>query len=46
MTGLAHHGYGEELLPALLASGGSTLTLAVLVTRAKFARMVRWLRRR
>ena len=42
----AHHGYGEELLP-LLGSGGAMLvsTMAVM-TRAKLARMVRWLRRR
>ncbi len=46
MTGFAHHGYGEELLPALLASGGSMISVAILVSRAKFARMVRWLRRR
>jgi hypothetical protein len=41
---LAHHGYGEELLPAFLASGGAT-TIAV-IARAKLAWMARWLRRR
>jgi hypothetical protein len=42
----AHHGYGEELIP-LLASGGATLvSAATVMTRARLARLVRWLRRR
>jgi hypothetical protein len=42
----AHHGYGEELMP-LLASGGTTLvSAATVMTRAKLAGTVRWLRRR
>jgi hypothetical protein len=43
---MAHHGYGEELLPALIATGGTTVSLAVVVGRAKLAEMARWLRRR
>ena len=46
MTPLAHHGYGEELLLALLASGGTTATAVLVVTRAKLGRLARWRRRR
>ena len=46
MTGFAHHGYGEEMLPALLASGGTAVGVLVLMTKARLARMARWLRRR
>jgi hypothetical protein len=41
----AHHGYGEELLPALLASGGATVSAVAIVARARLAEFVRWLRR-
>ena len=42
----AHHGLGEELLPALLGSGGAALSAVVIVTRARLEGVVRWLRRR
>jgi hypothetical protein len=44
---LAHHGYGEEIVLAVLAGGGTSVAGAVaLAGRAKLATMLRWLRRR
>jgi hypothetical protein len=42
----AHHGFGEELLPALIASGGTALSATALLARAKLEGFARWLRRR
>jgi hypothetical protein len=43
---LAHHGYGEELLPYMLAGGGGAVYGLSIVWRARVSRFVRWLRRR
>jgi hypothetical protein len=44
---LAHHGFGEEIVLAVLAGGGTSVAGAVaLAGRAKLALMFRWLRRR
>jgi len=43
---LAHHGFGEELLPGLLAAGGATVSGVAIVARARLAEIARWLRRR
>jgi hypothetical protein len=43
----AHHGFGEEVVLASLAAGGTaTVTGLVVVWRAKLDAVVRWLRRR
>ena len=42
---LAHH-MGEELLPTLLAGGGSAVSMLLLVWRARLTRLVDRLRRR
>ena len=43
---LAHHGFGEELLPALIASGGTAASALAVVARARLESVARWLRRR
>ncbi len=44
---VAHHGFGEEVVLASLAAGGTTaVTGLVVVWRAKLDAVVRWLRRR
>ena len=45
MTLFAHH-MGEEMLLPALASGGSMLSLLVLGSRVKLAKLRRWIRRR
>jgi hypothetical protein len=42
---LAHH-MGEELIPALVAGGGSAVSMALLVWRARFNKLVDRLRQR
>ena len=42
---LAHH-MGEELLPALVAGGGSAVSMLLLVWRAHFNSLVDRIRRR
>jgi hypothetical protein len=44
---VAHHGFGEEVIVASLAAGGTaTVTGLVVFWRARVDRLVRWLRRR
>jgi hypothetical protein len=42
----AHHGFGEELLPMLAASGASAAPLLVVVWRTRLGRLVARIRRR
>ena len=42
---LAHH-MGEELIPTLVAGGGSAVSMLLLVWRERFNRLVDRLRRR
>ena len=42
---LAHH-MGEELIPALVAGGGSAVSMALLVWRARLNKLVDRIRKR
>jgi hypothetical protein len=43
---LAHHGYGEELIPYVLAGGGGAGYGLLLVFRTRVNQFVRWLLRK